>query len=125
MDQADRNVSVGPAQEQEPAHSVQQVNVPTPANGQPQQVQVQLAPHQGRGKGRIKLPALSHFNDDAASSKLKIVMQWLRQMHLALQQEQATDPVSIAIMHLDGNAANWRDTVSARKPRTSRSMGRF
>lgn len=125
MGQADRNVSVGPAQEQEPAHSVQQVNVPAPANGQPQQVQVQLAPHQGRGKGRIKLPALSHFNGDAASSKLKIVMQWLRQMHLALQQEQATDPVSIAIMHLDGNAANWRDTVSARKPRTSRSMGRF
>ena len=62
----------------------------------------------GRGTGRIKLPPLSHFSGDSASCKPKTVLSWLRQMTLALQQEQAPDPVSLAMMHLDGVAANWQ-----------------
>ena len=76
-----------------------------------QVMQYPPAGEMGRGTDKIKLPPLSHFSGDTASSKLKTVLSWLRHMTLALQQEQAPDPASLALMHLDGVAANWRDTV--------------
>ena len=69
------------------------------------------SPAFGGGRSRIRLPALQHYNGNADSSKPKVVLAWLRQMHLALTQDKCTDPASIAIMHLKGNAASWRDTA--------------
>ena len=108
--------SVAPAPNEHAAQSARALNVPASQTlPVPQPVQHTQAPTLQpvfqMGKGRIKLPSLDHFSGDAASSKPKVVLAWLRQMQLALQQEQSPDPVSIAIMHLDGNAANWRDTV--------------
>ena len=82
---------------------VSEVQVVMPAPRQEQRTEVPV-----RG---TKIPSVKHFNGDAASSKPKVVLAWVNQIKLALKQEQSADSVSIAVMHLDGNAATWRDTV--------------
>ena len=66
---------------------------------------------EGRGSGRIKMPPIPAFSGNQASSNPAVVLAWLRQTKLMLQQDGCTDPVTTAVLHLEGNAANWRDTV--------------
>ena len=95
-----------PAPVQLPALAAQQPALAVPVQAAPQIAQAIV-----RGSSRIRLPPLQHFSGDMNSAKPKVILTWLRQMQLALQQDSSTDPVSIAVMHLDGNAASWRDTT--------------
>ena len=99
------SVQQQPASVQVPAATIQ------PALAAQAQADPQVAQALVRGSSRIRLPPLQHFSGDANSAKPKVILGWLRQMQLALQQDPSMDPVSIAVMHLDGNAASWRDTT--------------
>ena len=105
------HVPVQPAQPSSSTAPAPAVETPPVSTQETPVVMPMANPIFGGGRSRIKLPSLQHYNGNADSSKPKIVLAWLRQMQLALQQDKSTDPVSIAIMHLEGNAANWRDTV--------------
>ena len=74
---------------------------PLPAGVQPVQ----------RAGGGIKLPKPPTFKGDPASSTPQGVQHFLRCMELALRSENSPDPVLVAVMHLQGTAADWRDTV--------------